>query len=201
MGKNRTYEEGVKCWVKGLFEQILAIPDDRVEWNATNTQVEVKGIKIDELLELKVKRKDRKPITGDQIREALNHYFPVFLGILEDKRPVKKGRGSDVYYFTLTLWHEDKEENLRQFDIEWDKRKPSKSKAVAKKTNISTPLAPLSKGGLESVPNNIPPNAAKEFLGREKDLEEVDKLLQKNDKVAIAAAVGMGGVGKTELAT
>ena len=214
MGKNRTYEEGVKCWVKGLFGAILAIPDDRVEWNATNTELEVKGIKIDALLELKVKRKDRKPITRGQIQEALNHYFPVFLEILEDKRRVKKGRGSDVCHFTVKLWHKDKEENLKQFDIEWDKKRPPKSQAVAKKTNISTPLAPLGKGGLESVPlaplskggsesvpNNIPPNAAKEFLGREKDLEEVHQLLQKNDRVAIAAAVGMGGVGKTELAT
>ncbi|MFK8184657.1 MAG: tetratricopeptide repeat protein [Phormidesmis sp.] len=38
------------------------------------------------------------------------------------------------------------------------------------------------------------------FVGREDDLARVDALLQENSRVNIAAAVGMGGVGKTELA-
>ncbi len=38
------------------------------------------------------------------------------------------------------------------------------------------------------------------FVGREQDLADVDALLTQNQQVNIAAAVGMGGVGKTELA-
>ncbi len=37
-------------------------------------------------------------------------------------------------------------------------------------------------------------------MGRDGDLQAVDKLLMQNSRVNIAAAVGMGGVGKTELA-
>jgi len=39
-----------------------------------------------------------------------------------------------------------------------------------------------------------------EFVGREKDLENLHQLLQENEQVVIAAVAGMGGVGKTELA-
>ncbi len=38
------------------------------------------------------------------------------------------------------------------------------------------------------------------FVGRAGDLQAVDNLLMQNSRVNIAAAVGMGGVGKTELA-
>ena len=38
------------------------------------------------------------------------------------------------------------------------------------------------------------------FVGRADDLQAVDELLTQNSRVNIAAAVGMGGVGKTELA-
>ncbi|WP_335073151.1 tetratricopeptide repeat protein [Nostoc sp.] len=39
-----------------------------------------------------------------------------------------------------------------------------------------------------------------EFVGREKELQNLHQLLQDNKQVAIAAIAGMGGVGKTELA-
>nr|NDJ25626.1 tetratricopeptide repeat protein [Nostoc sp. B(2019)] len=38
------------------------------------------------------------------------------------------------------------------------------------------------------------------FVGREEELQNLHQLLQQNDRVAIAAVAGMGGVGKTELA-
>ncbi|AKG20388.1 tetratricopeptide repeat protein [Calothrix sp. 336/3] len=38
------------------------------------------------------------------------------------------------------------------------------------------------------------------FVGRDEELEELHKLLQENNQVAIAAILGMGGLGKTELA-
>ncbi|WP_245894985.1 tetratricopeptide repeat protein [Nostoc cycadae] len=37
-------------------------------------------------------------------------------------------------------------------------------------------------------------------MGRDEELEELHKLLQENNQVAIAAILGMGGLGKTELA-
>ncbi len=38
------------------------------------------------------------------------------------------------------------------------------------------------------------------FVGRDEELQKLDKLLQENNQVAIAAILGMGGLGKTELA-
>ena len=38
------------------------------------------------------------------------------------------------------------------------------------------------------------------FVGRDEELQELHKLLQENNQVAIAAILGMGGLGKTELA-
>ena len=43
-------------------------------------------------------------------------------------------------------------------------------------------------------------NTVSVFVGRGKDLQAVEDLLTQNSRVNIAAAVGMGGVGKTELA-
>lgn len=47
---------------------------------------------------------------------------------------------------------------------------------------------------------NLPLSGVVEFVGREKELQTLHQMLQKNSQVAIAAIDGMGGVGKTELA-
>ncbi|MEM8503459.1 MAG: tetratricopeptide repeat protein [Cyanobacteria bacterium P01_D01_bin.1] len=46
----------------------------------------------------------------------------------------------------------------------------------------------------------MPVSNISKFVGREQDLAAVETLLSQNSQVNIAAAVGMGGVGKTELA-
>ncbi|MBD2344429.1 tetratricopeptide repeat protein [Anabaena subtropica] len=50
------------------------------------------------------------------------------------------------------------------------------------------------------IPQNLPLSGVVKFVGRDEELEELDKLLQENNQVAIAAILGMGGLGKTELA-
>ncbi|MBN3873261.1 MAG: tetratricopeptide repeat protein [Nostoc sp. JL33] len=50
------------------------------------------------------------------------------------------------------------------------------------------------------MPQNLPLSGVEKFVGREEELENLHQLLQNNDRVAIAAIAGMGGVGKTELA-
>jgi hypothetical protein len=52
---------------------------------------------------------------------------------------------------------------------------------------------------LDTIPN-LPYLPSAHFFGREKDLEELHKRLQKNNQIAICAVAGMGGIGKTELA-
>ncbi|MGB7444990.1 MAG: type IIL restriction-modification enzyme MmeI [Coleofasciculaceae cyanobacterium] len=47
---------------------------------------------------------------------------------------------------------------------------------------------------------NIPSSGAVQLFGRDRELERLHELLQQQDKLTIAAILGMGGVGKTELA-
>ncbi|MEH1911958.1 MAG: tetratricopeptide repeat protein [Nostoc sp.] len=55
---------------------------------------------------------------------------------------------------------------------------------------------------IKEIHQNIPPAVLFEkFVGREAELEELHQLLQTSRQVAIVAVAGMGGVGKTELAT
>jgi tetratricopeptide (TPR) repeat protein len=46
-------------------------------------------------------------------------------------------------------------------------------------------------------PNNTPRKGSRNFIGREKELQQLNILLQQSEQVAL---VGMGGIGKTELA-
>ncbi|MCC5647235.1 tetratricopeptide repeat protein [Nostoc sp. CHAB 5824] len=52
-----------------------------------------------------------------------------------------------------------------------------------------------------SPPNNIPYRGVANFVGRNEKLVELHKKLLQNDNAAILAVAGMGGMGKTELAT
>ena len=53
----------------------------------------------------------------------------------------------------------------------------------------------------KSTPYNIPSSNTIKFVGRADSLEQLHQALQQNSQVAITAIEGMGGVGKTELAT
>jgi tetratricopeptide (TPR) repeat protein len=48
--------------------------------------------------------------------------------------------------------------------------------------------------------DNIPPNGVLQFVGHEDEVKKLDELLQQQNGRKIAVVVGMGGVGKTELA-
>ena len=50
-----------------------------------------------------------------------------------------------------------------------------------------------------TTPNNLPRSNA-EFVGRQSEIERLHQQLQQNERLAISAIAGMGGIGKTELA-
>ena len=51
------------------------------------------------------------------------------------------------------------------------------------------------------IPHNLPRSGTVRFVGRTEALENLHQMVQQNNQVVIAAIEGMGGVGKTELAT
>ncbi|MEQ8464201.1 NB-ARC domain-containing protein [Coleofasciculus sp. E1-EBD-02] len=51
------------------------------------------------------------------------------------------------------------------------------------------------------IPHNLPRSGTVKFVGRAEALENLHEMVQQNNQVVIAAIEGMGGVGKTELAT
>ncbi|NJN72150.1 MAG: hypothetical protein HC799_04710 [Limnothrix sp. RL_2_0] len=53
----------------------------------------------------------------------------------------------------------------------------------------------------EDMPANLPTSNTVKFVGREKKLIELHELLKSRQAVMVTALAGMGGVGKTELAT
>jgi predicted NACHT family NTPase len=133
-----TYGPVVKGRAKRLLEALLAYVNCEIE--------DVKGISLshrwqDETTEqpklvietqlrvletLTVKDRHEGKLTKNEIRQALNQHFKNFLKILEDTRA--QTQGDEDWHFTLTLWSKDKEKNLEQFEIQWEKLRPKKSK-------------------------------------------------------------------------
>jgi tetratricopeptide (TPR) repeat protein len=204
----RSYGEEVKARVKRLFEDLLAyVKDEYEEGDKISIQFDWKSekqvvirAKRRCLEELTLKDRYEGKLSATQVREAINR-LEDFLGILEDNRSATQG--SEDWHFTLKLWHKDKAENLRQFDIEWEAKRPEKSKQAAAKLSpppINPPTVtqdaaiPLNNLGQKGIVNPA------EFIGREKELERIHELLQQQKPIAISALAGMGGVGKTELA-
>jgi len=71
----------------------------------------------------KLSKLSKGKLSIDDVRDALRHYLPEFLGILEDKRERKQGKGSENWHFILTLWSTELQENQKQFNAVWERKK------------------------------------------------------------------------------
>jgi len=187
-----SYGEEVEARVKKLLERFLAYANNELEdcelykialnWETPKQVIVRTQLRV--LAELSC-------LAKEEVREALKR-LEDFLGILEDLREHK--RGSEDWHFRLTLWHDkgDKEKNLQKFDAEWQRRREELLGVQRAEGRKAKPTP--------TRYENIPFSGVVEFVGRETELQNLHRLLQSNQQVAIAAIAGMGGVGKTELA-
>jgi biotin synthase-like enzyme len=117
-----------------------------------------------------------------------------FLGILDDHRVIT--RGSDKWHFSLQLWGRDTARNLAEFDKLWEsKRSPTAKPTPAPETQPKPRLKPGAPFPRVRLPDN--------FVERPDALKAVkEKLLVESDRTLVVSAIaGLGGLGKSVLAT
>ncbi|MBD2201373.1 tetratricopeptide repeat protein [Calothrix sp. FACHB-168] len=194
-----SYGDDVKARVKILLERFLAYANYELE-NSEHFKIDDNWETPQQVIvrtQLRVLG-ELSGLSKEQVREALNT-LKGFLGILEDLREHK--RGSEDWHFRLKLWHDksDKHGNLQKFDTEWQSKR-EELPGVQREKGRKAQLSPTRY-------QNIPWSGVTKFVGRETELQNLHRLLQKNQQVVtersrsiIAAIAGMGGVGKTELA-
>ncbi|OUC12210.1 MAG: hypothetical protein B0A82_23595, partial [Alkalinema sp. CACIAM 70d] len=121
-----------------------------------------------------------------------------FVGILEDHRTQKKG--SDKWHFSLRLWGKAVERNLEGFDQAWESQRSSNSKTqTTTQTITQKPTQSLMKPGAPRPPVQLPEN----FVERPEALAAVKELLLRESErtLVVSAIAGLGGLGKSVLAT
>ncbi len=160
------YGPEAKKQTKRLLEALLAYANHelencdrlqiRVNWKTENQLVVRTKVRFLEELTAKSNGK----LTKEQIKEALKR-LEDFLEILEDNRPIKQG--AEDWHFTLQLWHkrQDTEAILKRFDVEWERRRPERSRQVTGEESK------------ETLPDTAPQAKAPEHRSKPVDVLEV----------------------------
>ncbi|BAY10151.1 NB-ARC domain-containing protein [Calothrix sp. NIES-2098] len=184
------------CFAAGEFaEDNFNIEYDWKEEDSANPKLTIKTTLV--TLEL-LTQKDKDPgkLTKTQIREALN-LLKDFAKILEDNRI--QTQGSDEWHFTLKLWSTDKEKNLKQFDEEWENKRPKKSKELEANYTQDEGVADVPQSKLAIF--QAPPLPA-HFVERPEYSDDLKtRLLTEDNRTLVITAIhGLGSVGKSTLA-
>jgi WD40 repeat protein len=197
------YGPQAKKRARHLLEALISYANNELE-NCDHLQIQVNWQTDDQLVvrtkvrfleELTVIAPHDGTLNNEQIKEALKR-LEDFLEILEDNRTTTQG--SENWHFTLKLWHKRqyKDANLKQFDVEWERRRPEKSKQVSGEgTKLPQQM------GLSSVEKRQDWGEAIDvsvFYGRIEELATLEQWIVK-DRCRLVASLGLGGIGKTAL--
>ncbi|NEP29153.1 hypothetical protein, partial [Moorena sp. SIO3I6] len=133
-----SYGPEVKARALRLFEALVSFAkyeiahDGNIEinfsWNKKNSarpELVIKTKKTKFLIELTEKDNYPDSLSKDQVVEALQR-MEHLLGILKDNRVKKKG--TEERHFTLTLYAQHLDTNLKKFEQEWETKRREKSK-------------------------------------------------------------------------
>lgn len=136
-----SYGSEVKNRTKQVLRHLLDFANDQYssespQWQYLQTQIQTHW-QTDRRLVVRTKIRFLEILTqelgssllGDQIRESLKRMEDL-LGILQDNRPHRSG--SEVWHFTLTLWHNrwEQSQNLATFDLVWEEQRLLQSKKI-----------------------------------------------------------------------
>lgn len=87
-------------------------------------------------------------LSTEQIRESINeHLGERFLGILDDYRTRKAGRGAETWKFGIRLWSTDIESNRKNFAIFWEEKKNDFSQLASDRQDEVKSFPPSKKTG------------------------------------------------------